>query len=94
VVRSRRGIAARSRQGGAARGCRGHRALVAVGLVATIPERQASEESPVSEARVDTDSWYVLVNRQSGKAASDHDRDISEGAKVTQWTRDDGSWQH
>jgi arabinan endo-1,5-alpha-L-arabinosidase len=67
--------------------------VIAVGVVSAVPDRQAAEERQVSEAKVDTDTWYVLVNRHSGKAATTHDRDIADRAKVTQWTRDDGPWQ-
>lgn len=44
-------------------------------------------------ASVDTSSWYVLVNRQSGKAMDVRDTSTADGAVIQQWTRNDGNWQ-
>ncbi|MBO9556634.1 endo-1,4-beta-xylanase [Cellulomonas sp.] len=41
-------------------------------------------------------AWYVLVNRGSGKALDVYAKSTSDGARITQWTRNDGSnqqWQ-
>ena len=43
---------------------------------------------PASAATVDTHSWYELVNRNSGKALDVHTA-TSDGARITQWTRND-----
>lgn len=48
---------------------------------------------PASAATVDTSAWYVLVNRQSGKAMEVANWSTTDGAVVQQWTRNDGAWQ-
>jgi endo-1,4-beta-xylanase len=45
---------------------------------------------------VDTSAWYVLVNRNSGKALDVYGKSTADGARITQWTRNDGAnqqWQ-
>ncbi|MCF4121166.1 RICIN domain-containing protein [Antribacter sp. KLBMP9083] len=49
--------------------------------------------APASAATVDTGAWYVLVNRQSGKAMEVANWSTADGAIVQQWTRNDGAWQ-
>ncbi|ADG74212.1 Pectate lyase [Cellulomonas flavigena DSM 20109] len=49
-----------------------------------------------SAASVDTSAWYVLVNRQSGKALDVAAKSTADGAGIQQWTRNDGTnqqWQ-
>ncbi|MET9632903.1 non-reducing end alpha-L-arabinofuranosidase family hydrolase [Lentzea sp. NPDC006480] len=65
-------------------------AVVAVllgGLVA------AFNAAPVSAATVDANAWYVLVNRNSGKALDVYNLAMNDGARITQWTRNDGNQQ-
>ncbi|MCE6997276.1 RICIN domain-containing protein [Saccharothrix sp. S26] len=65
-------------------------AVVAVlvgGLLATF------SASPASAATVDTTAWYVLVNRNSGKALDVYNLATNDGARITQWTRNDGNQQ-
>jgi beta-xylosidase len=52
--------------------------------------------SSAAAATVDTTAWYVLVNRNSGKALDVYNLATSDGARITQWTRNDGAnqqWQ-
>ena len=52
--------------------------------------------TPASAATVDTNAWYVLVNRNSGKALDVYNRATNDGARITQWTRNNGDnqqWQ-
>ncbi|MFG2101011.1 non-reducing end alpha-L-arabinofuranosidase family hydrolase [Micromonospora echinaurantiaca] len=49
--------------------------------------------SPASAATVDTNAWYVLVNRNSGKALDVYNLATNDGARITQWSRNDGNWQ-
>ncbi|MEH1164142.1 endo-1,4-beta-xylanase [Micromonospora sp. CPCC 205539] len=42
---------------------------------------------------VDTSAWYVLVNRNSGKALDVYNLATNDGARITQWARGDGAWQ-
>ncbi|MEU4745751.1 PQQ-dependent sugar dehydrogenase, partial [Actinosynnema sp. NPDC023658] len=46
-----------------------------------------------SAATVDTNASYVLVNRNSGKALDVYGRSTAEGARISQYTRNDGAWQ-
>ncbi|MEJ3749260.1 non-reducing end alpha-L-arabinofuranosidase family hydrolase [Actinomycetes bacterium KLBMP 9797] len=49
--------------------------------------------SSASAATVDTNAWYVLVNRNSGKALDVYNLATNDGARITQWARSDGAWQ-
>ena len=44
-----------------------------------------------SAATVDTNAWYVLVNRHSGKALDLYNLATADGAPIVQWTRNDGA---
>ena len=44
-----------------------------------------------SAATIDTNAWYVLVNRNSGKALDVYNFSTTDGARITQWTRNDGA---
>jgi GH43 family beta-xylosidase len=44
-------------------------------------------------AVVDTNASYVLVNRHSGKALDVYDLATNDGARISQYTRNDGAWQ-
>nr|WP_239093741.1 non-reducing end alpha-L-arabinofuranosidase family hydrolase [Actinoplanes abujensis] len=44
-------------------------------------------------ATIDTSAWYVLVNRTSGKALDVYNLATTDGARITQWTRNDGTQQ-
>jgi endo-1,4-beta-xylanase len=44
-------------------------------------------------ATIDTTAWYLLVNRNSGKALDVYNLATNDGARITQWTRNDGAWQ-
>nr|WP_218008090.1 RICIN domain-containing protein [Herbidospora sakaeratensis] len=46
-----------------------------------------------SAATVDTNAWYVLVNRNSGKALDVYNLSTADGARITQWTRNNGNQQ-
>ncbi|MDR7277010.1 non-reducing end alpha-L-arabinofuranosidase family hydrolase [Catenuloplanes atrovinosus] len=46
-----------------------------------------------SAATIDTSAWYVLVNRNSGKALDVYNLATSDGARITQWARNDGNQQ-
>ena len=45
---------------------------------------------------IDTSAWYVLVNRNSGKALDVYNFSTADGARITQWTRSNANnqqWQ-
>ncbi|MFF5336210.1 non-reducing end alpha-L-arabinofuranosidase family hydrolase [Streptomyces sp. NPDC013181] len=48
---------------------------------------------PAHAASVDTNASYVLVNRNSGKALDVYNLATGDGARITQWTRNDQSQQ-
>ncbi|MBU2667324.1 RICIN domain-containing protein [Actinoplanes bogorensis] len=48
---------------------------------------------PASAATIDTTAWYVLVNRNSGKALDVYNLATTDGARITQWARNDGNQQ-
>ncbi|NUS03533.1 MAG: family 43 glycosylhydrolase [Nonomuraea sp.] len=48
---------------------------------------------PASAATVDTNTWYVLVNRNSGKALDVYNLSTADGGRITQWTRNNGDQQ-
>ncbi|MFG2059323.1 RICIN domain-containing protein [Micromonospora sp. NPDC048930] len=65
-------------------------ALVAAGTLVTV------DAAPAAAATVDTNASYVLVNRNSGKALDVYGASTADGARITQWTRNDGAnqqWQ-
>ncbi|MEV0238260.1 RICIN domain-containing protein [Nonomuraea sp. NPDC050786] len=49
--------------------------------------------APASAATVDTNAWYVLINRNSGKALDVYNLSTADGGRITQWTRNDGNQQ-
>ncbi|MGY4911609.1 RICIN domain-containing protein [Micromonospora aurantiaca (nom. illeg.)] len=61
--------------------------LVAAGLLVGLGPTGASA------AAVDLNGWYVLVNRNSGKAMDDYNYATTDGAAVVQWTRGDSNNQ-
>ncbi|WP_329125177.1 RICIN domain-containing protein [Streptomyces sp. NBC_01353] len=65
-------------------------ATLAIGMLLAV------NPAPAQAATVDTNAWYVLVNRNSGKALDVHGASTADGARVSQWTRNDGAnqqWQ-
>ncbi|MEV7424578.1 MULTISPECIES: non-reducing end alpha-L-arabinofuranosidase family hydrolase [unclassified Streptomyces] len=48
---------------------------------------------PAGAATVDPNASYVLVNRNSGKALDVYNMATDEGARITQWTRNDQNQQ-
>ncbi|WDZ82922.1 family 43 glycosylhydrolase [Micromonospora cathayae] len=53
----------------------------------------AVNTSPAAAATVDTNAWYVLVNRNSGKALDVYNLSTADGGRITQWTRNNGNQQ-
>ncbi len=49
--------------------------------------------SAASAATIDTSASYVLVNRTSGKALDVYNLSTADGARITQWTRNDQAQQ-
>ncbi|MFF0233629.1 non-reducing end alpha-L-arabinofuranosidase family hydrolase [Micromonospora sp. NPDC005254] len=68
---------------------------VAAGAAAVVVAGAAAMavSSPAAAATVDTSAWYVLVNRNSGKALDVYNLATNDGARITQWTRNNGNQQ-
>src|SRR5919106_994464 len=65
---------------------------VVVGVTALVTVTVTS----ASAATVDPNAWYVLVNRNSGKALDLYNMATNDGARITQWTRTNANnqqWQ-
>lgn len=74
---------------------RGWLSRVAAAAVAVVVGGALAAVAPTaaSAATVDTNAWYVLVNRNSGKALDVYNQATNDGARITQWARNDGAWQ-
>src|SRR5688572_15966294 len=72
-------------------------ALAAVAATAVAAGVMVAVGTPTaSAATVDTNAWYVLVNRNSGKALDVYNLSTADGGRITQWTRNNGNnqqWQ-
>src|SRR4051794_29829252 len=53
----------------------------------------ARTATEAAAATIDTTTSYVLVNRNSGKALDVFNLATNDGARITQWARNDGSQQ-
>ncbi|MCL7458308.1 RICIN domain-containing protein [Micromonospora sp. MSM11] len=53
----------------------------------------AVDVAPAAAATVDTSAWYVLLNRNSGKALDVYNLATNDGARITQWARNNGNQQ-
>ncbi|MFD9302493.1 RICIN domain-containing protein [Streptomyces sp. NPDC060048] len=65
-------------------------ATLAIGVLVAV------KPAPAEAATVDSNAWYVLVNRNSGKALDVYGVSTADGARISQWTRNDGTnqqWQ-
>ncbi|TQL02404.1 endo-1,4-beta-xylanase [Cellulomonas sp. SLBN-39] len=58
----------------------------------TTPTPTPTTPAPGTGA-VDTSAWYVLVNRGSGKALDVYNLATNDGAKIVQWSRNNGTQQ-
>ncbi|MEU1645865.1 non-reducing end alpha-L-arabinofuranosidase family hydrolase [Micromonospora zamorensis] len=69
--------------------------VLAAGAMAVVVGGVAAAvvSSPAAAATVDTTAWYVLVNRNSGKALDVYNLATNDGARITQWARNNGNQQ-
>jgi hypothetical protein len=68
-------------------------AAAAVAAVLVGAAAAAVASTPAVAATVDPNAWYVLVNRNSGKALDVYNLATNDGARITQWARNDGAQQ-
>ncbi|HST82212.1 MAG TPA: non-reducing end alpha-L-arabinofuranosidase family hydrolase [Kineosporiaceae bacterium] len=66
---------------------------VATAALTTLAASLFVNISPASAATIDTSASYVLVNRNSGKALDVYNLVTTDGARITQWTRNNGNQQ-
>jgi hypothetical protein len=66
---------------------------VAAAALTTLAASLFVNISPASAATIDTSASYVLVNRNSGKAMDVYNLATTDGARIAQWARNDGSQQ-
>ena len=73
------------------------RSLAAAGVAAAVLAGFAvALATSASAATVDTSAWYVIINRNSGKALDVSGVSTADGARIHQWSRHDGNnqqWQ-
>ncbi|MGJ6964789.1 RICIN domain-containing protein, partial [Streptosporangium sp. G11] len=70
------------------------RVLIAVITSVVLTGALLSLANPsANAATVDTNAWYVLVNRTSGKALDVYNLATNDGARITQWARNNGNQQ-
>ncbi|MFI9592600.1 non-reducing end alpha-L-arabinofuranosidase family hydrolase [Nonomuraea sp. NPDC052265] len=69
------------------------RFLTVLATVATLLASQFVATQPADAATVDTNAWYVLVNRNSGKALDVYNLSTADGGRITQWTRNNQNQQ-
>ncbi|GAB3111811.1 hypothetical protein GCM10027160_13160 [Streptomyces calidiresistens] len=65
-------------------------------FTAELPARSVTTfvaEVAGSSPGIDPNAWYVLVNRNSGKVLDVYNMATGDGARITQWSRNDGAWQ-
>ncbi|SCE72413.1 Ricin-type beta-trefoil lectin domain-like [Micromonospora coriariae] len=69
--------------------------VVVAGVAALVVGGAAAAvvSTPAAAATVDTSAWYVLVNRNSGKALDVYNLATNDGARITQWARNNGNQQ-
>ncbi|WP_406079325.1 non-reducing end alpha-L-arabinofuranosidase family hydrolase [Micromonospora sp. NBC_00858] len=69
--------------------------VVAAGAAALVAGVAAAAvvSTPAAAATVDTSAWYVLINRNSGKALDVYNLATNDGARITQWARNNGNQQ-
>ncbi|MEV4180436.1 non-reducing end alpha-L-arabinofuranosidase family hydrolase [Streptosporangium canum] len=59
----------------------------------TLNALNAGNNPTPTSGPVDTNAWYVLVNRTSGKALDVYNLATDDGARITQWARNNGNQQ-
>ncbi|QGN48128.1 alpha-L-arabinofuranosidase [Micromonospora sp. WMMC415] len=69
--------------------------VVAAGVTAVVVGVTAAAvvSTPAAAATVDPTAWYVLINRNSGKALDVYNLATNDGARIVQWARNNGNQQ-
>ncbi|MFC4592500.1 non-reducing end alpha-L-arabinofuranosidase family hydrolase, partial [Sphaerisporangium corydalis] len=69
------------------------RFLAVIAAAATLLVGLIVATQSANAASVDTNAWYVLVNRTSGKALDVYNLSTADGGRITQWARNNGNQQ-
>ncbi|MGY0003401.1 non-reducing end alpha-L-arabinofuranosidase family hydrolase [Micromonospora sp. I033] len=68
--------------------------VISAGVTAVVGAAAVAVVStPAAAATVDTSAWYVLINRNSGKALDVYNLATNDGARIVQWARNNGNQQ-
>ena len=59
----------------------------------TVTPGSGSNPTDPPSGSIDTNAWYVLVNRNSGKALDVYNLSTADGAPIKQWSRNNGNQQ-
>ncbi|MFJ5987049.1 family 43 glycosylhydrolase [Lentzea sp. NPDC092896] len=71
----------------------GLRSTVLAATVLLLGGMTSAVPTVAAAAVVDTSASYALVNRNSGKALDVYDLSTADGARISQYARNDGAWQ-
>ncbi|MET8266674.1 endo-1,4-beta-xylanase [Micromonospora arida] len=76
--------------------CNGNKKAAYTAVLDALNGGSTPPTTPPPGSGVDTSAWYVLLNRNSGKALDVYASATNDGARISQWTRNNGvnqQWQ-
>ncbi|MFG1894886.1 endo-1,4-beta-xylanase [Micromonospora zamorensis] len=76
--------------------CNGNKKAAYTAVLDALNSGSTPPTTPPPGSGVDTSAWYVLLNRNSGKALDVYANATTDGARISQWTRNNGvnqQWQ-
>ncbi|MCG5467932.1 endo-1,4-beta-xylanase [Micromonospora sp. LAH09] len=76
--------------------CNGNKKAAYTAVLDALNGGSTPPTTPPPGSGVDTSAWYVLINRNSGKALDVYASATSDGARISQWSRNNGvnqQWQ-
>ncbi|WP_030491588.1 endo-1,4-beta-xylanase, partial [Micromonospora chokoriensis] len=76
--------------------CNGNKKAAYTAVLDALNGGSTPPTTPPPGSGVDTSAWYVLLNRNSGKAMDVYASATNDGARISQWTRNNGvnqQWQ-
>ncbi|MFF0467762.1 endo-1,4-beta-xylanase, partial [Micromonospora zamorensis] len=76
--------------------CNGNKKAAYTAVLDALNGGSTPPTTPPPGSGVDTSAWYVLLNRNSGKALDVYASATNDGARISQWSRNNGvnqQWQ-
>ena len=70
--------------------CNGNKKAAYTAVLDALNAGSTPPTTPPPGSGVDTSAWYVLLNRNSGKALDVYAIATTDGARISQWTRNNG----